>query len=561
MNLTPESFPMSASVRSSVLQRFTHPESLLRGAQLMDRRELDEYLGSYTDTALSPLDAVLRAADQTGDPALPPPAESALLAWVGESFELWEQDFPLDPAIATSMRQLKPLVARAVLDDSAFAIPGAHALHKLLDALHDAAIGWQADLGRSGEAVLKLLEESVSALQDRAPLGGPQQLALLIANATEASQRLHARGVRMAQRIADVERGRLRSAHARSTAIAAINQLLASAALPNACGSFLRGPWLESAQLVLLKFGANASEWGRMQEVMNRFAAALAPMPEEEGADAEASASAIRRSLERWLLSLQHQPDSAKRELGELEYLLLRALSGQSIQRAPQSPIPVTENTVGGPATVDLPAAIAEGQWVLLRDTREESLRMQVVLRQDEQQQLVLCRHSGQQPRNYSFGEFSQLLASGAVAALPSGATFSRALAHTAGVQPAAAAATRSPEPSPAPTPAQAAPVRREPPPAAPAGSSAPRDLPLPPLGTWLGFHDVDPPLLAKLAMHDAVRQLIIFVNRKGIELRRLEESRYIALVEDGQIDILEARSNFREEVERARRRLQQHGP
>ena len=79
------------------------------------------------------------------------------------------------------------------------------------------------------------------------------------------------------------------------------------------------------------------------------------------------------------------------------------------------------------------------------------------------------------------------------------------------------------------------------------------------PMGSWLGFHDVDPPLLAKLALHDKVRKLLIFVNRKGMELRRLEEEDYFNLIREGQVDIMEARNNFREQVERARARLQRH--
>jgi hypothetical protein len=79
------------------------------------------------------------------------------------------------------------------------------------------------------------------------------------------------------------------------------------------------------------------------------------------------------------------------------------------------------------------------------------------------------------------------------------------------------------------------------------------------PMGTWLGFHDVDPPLLAKLALHDKVRRLFIFVNRKGIEQRRLQENEYLALLQDGEVDILETKTNFREQVERARERMKRH--
>ena len=54
-------------------------------------------------------------------------------------------------------------------------------------------------------------------------------------------------------------------------------------------------------------------------------------------------------------------------------------------------------------------------------------------------------------------------------------------------------------------------------------------DLQLP-MGTWLGFHDGDAPLMAKLAVHDPELNLYIFVNREGIKMRQLNQQELIAL-------------------------------
>ncbi len=565
MMLPAAMFPMASSVRELVLKRFTHPESLLRGAQIMAREELDEYVAAYSDTALSPLDAVLRAAEAVGDPTLPPTAESALLGWVGAAFAYWEQEFPLDPTLALKLRALKPLAAASALNDPRFLQPGAHPLHQLLDALHDAAIGWQAELGRSGESVVKLIDETCATLLDDGLVAGDaRQRELQLAAATESAQRLRSRSLRMNQRVADVERARMRSNYARATAAGAINQCLGAQPLPEVFGRFLRGPWFDSAQLVLLKFGAPSAQWTQMQQAAQSLVTARLPGGESSSADAHSSAGAIRKLLERWLLSLQHQPDAVRRELGELEYQLLRLLGGQAVERAAQDLIEFEPSAqvqpAGDPA---LPATIAAEQWLLLRESADFTARLQVVLRQDEQQQLVLSHLSGQRPRSMGFAEFSQLLARGAVSLLHSGASFSRALAVSAGVKRAPAGQAPASQASAPPATA----LNREPAPQQLPDAAAPtaparehRELPLPPLGTWLGFHDIDPPLLAKLAMHDAVRRLVIFVNRKGVELRRLDEEQYLALIDGGLVDILETRSNFRDEVERARRRLQRHG-
>ena len=41
-------------------------------------------------------------------------------------------------------------------------------------------------------------------------------------------------------------------------------------------------------------------------------------------------------------------------------------------------------------------------------------------------------------------------------------------------------------------------------------------------MGAWLGFHDGETPLMAKLAVHDPGSDTYIFVNRQGIKMREI---------------------------------------
>ncbi|MFN2288074.1 MAG: DUF1631 family protein [Chromatocurvus sp.] len=93
------------------------------------------------------------------------------------------------------------------------------------------------------------------------------------------------------------------------------------------------------------------------------------------------------------------------------------------------------------------------------------------------------------------------------------------------------------------PSPARSAPDRRR---------AAEPDMDVP-MGAWLGFHDGETPIMAKLAVYDPRRDNYIFVNRRGIALRELTRSELLALIDEGLVDILETRSYFRDEVQRAR--------
>ena len=73
------------------------------------------------------------------------------------------------------------------------------------------------------------------------------------------------------------------------------------------------------------------------------------------------------------------------------------------------------------------------------------------------------------------------------------------------------------------------------------------------PMGTWMGFHDRDPPLMAKVAVRDREKDSYIFTNREGIKLRELTVPQLIALIDRDMVDILERKTNFRETVSQMR--------
>ena len=69
------------------------------------------------------------------------------------------------------------------------------------------------------------------------------------------------------------------------------------------------------------------------------------------------------------------------------------------------------------------------------------------------------------------------------------------------------------------------------------------------PMGTWLGFHDREPPMMAKVAVRDLEKDSYIFTNREGIKLRELTVAQLIALIDRDMVDILDRKTNFRDTV------------
>lgn len=542
--------------------------------QPMDWEELLTYIRAIDDFQKDPLAAIMAQTEVIGDPALPKPGERAALRWVGAAFDAWEESFPLEQELQQQLRPMKSVMARAALSDAAFFQPGHHPLHLVLDAVHDSAIGWQPSLGRAGEPVIALVAETLEACRDWLD-GGGARLQDLAANVLETTRRSKARADRMALRAVEAERGRVRSARARVTAARVINAAMEEHPVPEDISRIFCGPWYESAQLVLLKFGEDSAEWRDMSAATLSLASSLQPVTDRDEGQKRELLNGIARApteLKRWLLSLQHESETLEQILGTVEYAQLRAMRGQSAEAVSSARI-AEDGGADKPTDASL-AGFQQGQWFLVSPRGGPVIRAQLAM--DQGGKLLFCNQAGLKVLALDHDRFSAMLEQDEISHLPAGASFSRALVIAAGISSDEELSPLIGEVEPAeelervrtPEPGEVAdkgeplvtdePVQLTPdPPAQPELPDSGR--PELPMGTWLGFHDVDPPLLAKLALHDKVRKLLIFVNRKGVEQRRLEEEDYFALIGEGQVDILEARNNFREQVERARARLQRH--
>ncbi len=63
---------------------------------------------------------------------------------------------------------------------------------------------------------------------------------------------------------------------------------------------------------------------------------------------------------------------------------------------------------------------------------------------------------------------------------------------------------------------------------------------------------------MARLAVHDPEEGYYIFVNRNGVKMRQVSSQELHKLIDGGLVEILETNSNFRDEVNEVRKKLDQ---
>ncbi len=638
--------------------RYADQGSSSAGTAALGQEELIGYLRNTADAALSPMHSVLAQTESTGNPARPTAEQAAKLQWVGAAFASWIRDFPLEQPLCAQLQRLQPLAASLAIADPDFLVPGGHSLHLVMDQLQAAAVGWQPSLGRAGQAIETLLvgavEEALAWFEGR-----DSALATLAARVTATTERDLARLNRMAQRLVEAEEGRIRSAGSKRDAARMINTALQQFPAPPGIGRFLKGPWYDSAQLVLLKFGPESEQWARMSNATTALLESVQQRGGEEPAGSRQqlfeTVTRLPKELRLWLLSLQHDGDAVANALAAVEYVHMQILrkQPQESEKLDLLPIDAAEAAAG----LDKLDAIRAGQWFRIELDRGNPVRARLVLRMEAEGQLLFANQAGIKVLQLGFEDFARLLDSGKVVHLDSGASFSRSLARAAGIEnmadldtlrsaaamhakqrvgdsqhleletqeqeqertaqlayeqarldreklaraamaarlelereraqeqtkeeqeeealqrewdeaqrrklqrlglerSAAAPAATKPagadpsqpvsQPSAQPAAASAAVTATK----APVATSTALTLPM---GAWLGFHDGDTPLLAKLAVHDRERDSYIFVNRNGIKMRDLNSQELLRLVDEGLVDILETRSNFRDQISRAR--------
>ncbi|WP_439102310.1 DUF1631 family protein [Congregibacter sp.] len=432
MSLSHEQIPLPCSLKTKVMEQFSPRDGALT-TDALSREELIEFLAKSKDTNSTPLATIKRhAAKQNLKPDLRP-EDQATLVWVCDAFDEWEDHYPLEQPLKDHLRRLLPLAAAMALKDDAFYTPGSHKLHRLLDALQSGAVGWQMRLDRAGQMLEQRVERAVEKALDWFN-NDRLDIAAITQELVAANERDAARAQRMVQRLAETEEARLKTLLARRDAARDINAGLEKYDLPGAIGEFLKGPWYDSAQLVLVKHGDASREWEEMRRATLHLMESVQAPDDSGDAGRDRQEQILRHlpgELRRWLLSLEHDSDATDSAIGLVEYAHLRIQHGQKLQLVRIPNIPVEKEVPHHEESND--DQLITGDWYEFEDDEGE-LRAQLVLQLEQGQHLLFANFVGLKALDISSRAFSQRVSDGFAQRLPHRDSFSLSLAAAAGI-------------------------------------------------------------------------------------------------------------------------------
>ena len=512
---------------------------------------------------------------------------AAILAWIDAVFARWQSRYPLDPKMLALLRAAKPLAAAFACREDRFFTPGAHAIHRLLDTLHEGFAGWSADLGKTAQLALDAVTEVIQrCLQDfPSEPAVDHTLDLLEQKISAHSVQLE----RLDPGLIEREATAMASTLVLREVADQLSQQVGDGLFPITLANFLGGGWFEAGVSLVKNLGTDSDLWQQYCGITAQFVLQFAKGSPPDSQPLQAEVPGMRDGLpdaaQDLLLQVGISSDRAQSIAAMLEYLSLRRATEHD--HGALSPVlfegqPSSEWTKHSIETLR-ETGIEAGEWYRIHQP-EGIHRLRLSGAFGRNSYLIFMDFTGARALRVKVDDFANLLRSGEAVKLDTLQTFSRALVeaaeersellgqkqaeraeardhqtqlaekeaaelasereaaaqrlraaeHRASAQPDALPATQSDDTSHTVSAEQ------------PFDSKAILQLKIP-IGTWLGFHDREPPIMARVAVRDLDKDSYIFTNRDGIKLRELTVPQLVTLIERDMVDILERKTSFRE--------------
>ncbi len=324
------------------------------------------------------------------------------------------------PEIQSQLRQLIPELACQLLTNPAMATdPASSSILSLLDLLVEASVGWTDDLGRAGQQLLTKIEETVTAIRL-----GNDDYPTLQTELTELLAKDQNRVNKLEERLIASETGRLRSQRSKIEAARLINEYVKDKSLTPAIISFLRGPWYDSLQLLLLRSGLDSPDWFRAGKLTETLVWTYQPIGNEDPEARKRDQQRLYRIIEnlpgeiRELL-LALEAGAADQALSTIEDEHVQIMSGFELEMEQTPPIDIDEEAFTQATTVSRillrkVTRLEPGQWFIFEEAGRE-VRIKLVLMLSDVKQLVFTNRNGMKALQKSFDEMAYYLSSSVI--------------------------------------------------------------------------------------------------------------------------------------------------
>ncbi|MBT6265969.1 MAG: DUF1631 family protein [Halieaceae bacterium] len=574
--------PLTRSLEARVLAGFISEEQReSHGEKTLSEIVLWDALANLEPDQTNLLDALA----QDGYEAIDSDS-AAILSWIDATFTCWEREVTLAHEAQQLANRLRPIAAAFALTDSRFFTPGAHGLHRLVDVFYDFLKGWHGGLGDTALYRLTTAADILDRIRHDFPSEPKVDEARIFFEQKIGEH--HAQLEKLDTLLLERESANLGADAIRQAAAWLLNTEITQVELPESVAQFIASDWYESGVCIAQEHGFDSTQWRTFTDTTQLLVDVVQPVSRtnsDELRRLHITMQQISITLSKQLVSLKNDAEAVASTVGLIEYAMLRNLRDEDLGLKQVDPISGGDGNTLPINASDLTALnLKPGNWFLMQ-TAEGAIRIRFVGSLINNYYLIFMDFLGNRALRKSLHECQQLINSGELRCLEAQDSFCLAMSSAIELCEAQSfKASSRPDSTPKtidygfsednqtdPTQNDSASLlqhekieakgaeqwhptvnKNQDQPSAftdpPQENSTIVKLQIP-MGTWLGFHDRDPPLMAKIVACDLEKNSYIFTNREGIKMRELTVPQLVALIDRDMIDILERRTNFRETI------------
>jgi hypothetical protein len=574
--------PLTRSLEARVLAGFISEEQReSHGEKTLSEIVLWDALANLEPDQTNLLDALA----QDGYEAIDSDS-AAILSWIDATFTCWEREVTLAHEAQQLANRLRPIAAAFALTDSRFFTPGAHGLHRLVDVFYDFLKGWHGGLGDTALYRLTTAADILDRIRHDFP-SEPKVDEARIFFEQEVGEH-HAQLAKLDTLLLERESANLGADAIRQAAAWLLNTEITQVELPESVAQFIASDWYDRGVCIAQELGFDSTQWRTFTDTTQLLVDVVQPVSRtnsDELRRLHITMQQISITLSKQLVSLKNDAEAVASTVGLIEYAMLRNLRDEDLGLKQVDPISGNDGNTLPINASDLTALnLKPGNWFLMQ-TAEGAIRIRFVGSLINNYYLIFMDFLGNRALRKSLHECQQLINSGELRCLEAQDSFCLAMSSAIELCEAQSfKASSRPDSTPKtidygfsednqtdPTQNDSASLlqhekieakgaeqwhptvnKNQDQPSAftdpPQENSTIVKLQIP-MGTWLGFHDRDPPLMAKIVACDLEKNSYIFTNREGIKMRELTVPQLVALIDRDMVDILERRTNFRETI------------
>jgi len=331
--------------------------------------------------------AWLSTFEREGRPTMLGAEDFAVVRFNDKIFSLIKEKLVKFSLFRSYVDVLSIVCCKLALLDLCFCTKSTHSARQYLNGVYKATIGLNEEELSYAQPILLKIDDAIKTVLIHYQ-ESPDVFLIALAELKTFISEYENRVALVEKRLRDTEVGRYNSQRARIYVVENVNKYLVNAALPESIEQFIKGDWLASLQLALLKEGSKSTTWKKMLKITETLIWCFGERSQNDMQSMYNFLTILMNGIRHSLYAISHDDEKVAQSVSALEGQLIRILKGETLERKRCDPISIQmPESITGMGAISIDSlqfvdSLAAGDWLILKqdDDRVQFGKLAVII-------------------------------------------------------------------------------------------------------------------------------------------------------------------------------------